>query len=67
MAVVVKSPPASAGDARDRALIPGLGRSPWRRAWQPVPVSLPGESHEPRSLVGYDALGCKESDMTEAA
>ena len=26
---------------------------PWRRAWQPTPVFLPGESHGPRSLVGY--------------
>ena len=26
--VVVKNPPASAGDARDTDLIPGLGRSP---------------------------------------
>ena len=25
---VVKNPPASAGDARDACLIPGLGRSP---------------------------------------
>ena len=24
----------------------------WRRAWQPTPVLLPGESHGPRSLVG---------------
>ena len=25
---MVKNPPANAGDARDRGLIPGLGRSP---------------------------------------
>ena len=25
----------------------------WRRKWQPTPVSLPGESHGQRSLVGY--------------
>ena len=24
-----------------------------RRKWQPIPVSLPGEFHEQRSLVGY--------------
>ena len=24
---------------------------PWRRAWQPTPVFLPGESHGQRSLV----------------
>ena len=28
----------------DLGLIPGLGRPPWRRAWQPTPVLLPGES-----------------------
>ena len=26
---------------------------PWRRAWEPTPVSLPGESHGQRSLAGY--------------
>jgi len=26
---------------------------PWRTAWQPTPVFLPGESHGQRSLVGY--------------
>ena len=25
---------------------------PWRREWQPTPVSLPGESHGQRNLVG---------------
>ena len=40
---------------------------PWRRAWQPTPVFLPGESHGQRSLVrGYSPWGHKESDMTEA-
>ena len=44
--------------------IPELGRCPWRRAWQPTPVFLPGESpwtEEPGGLqsiglqrVGYD-------------
>ena len=31
----------------------------WRRAWQPTPVFLPGESHGQRSLVDYSARGCK--------
>ena len=43
----------------------GLGRSPWKRAWQPTPVSLPGEFHGQRSLAGYSPWGCKESDMAE--
>ena len=37
----------------------------WRRKWQPTPVSLPGESHGWRSLVGYSPRGCKELDTTE--
>ena len=38
---------------------------PWRKAWQPTPVFLPGESHRQRSLVGTSPWGCQESDMTE--
>ena len=36
-----------------------------RRKWQPTPVFMPGESHGPRSLVGYSPWGRKESDTTE--
>ena len=32
---------------------PWVGKIPWRRAWQPIPVFFPGESHGQRSLVGY--------------
>ena len=35
----------SACKAGDLGLIPGSGRFPWRRKWQPTPVLLPGESH----------------------
>ena len=38
---------------------------PWRRAWQPTPVFLPGESHGQRSLVGYSPWGHKDLDTTE--
>ena len=38
---------------------------PRRRAWQPTPVFLSGESHGQRSLVGYRPQVCRESDMTE--
>ena len=30
----------------------GVGKIPWRRKWQPIPVFLPGKSHGQRSLVG---------------
>ena len=31
---------------------PWVGKIPWRRAWQPTPVFLPGESHGQRSPAG---------------
>ena len=37
----------------------------WRRKRQPTPVFIPGKSHGPRSLVGYNLWGHKESDTTE--
>ena len=45
---------------------PWVGEIPWRRAWQPTPVLLPGESHGQGNLVGYSPQGRKESDVTEA-
>ena len=40
---------------------------PWRRAEQPTPVFLHGESYEQRSLVDYSPRGHKDLDTTEAA
>ena len=48
-----------------REFDPWVGKIPWRRAWQPIAVSLPGESHGQGRLVGYSIWGCKELDMTE--
>jgi len=62
--LVVKNPPANAGDARGSGLIPRWGRSPGRE-WLPTPVFLPGKFHGQRSLVGYSPWGYKVSDMTE--
>ena len=61
----VKNPPANARDAGDTGSIPGWGRVPGRRAWQSIPVFLPGESHGQRSLVGHSPWSLKESDTTE--
>ena len=36
---MVKNLPASAGDTRDEGLFPGSGKIPWRRKWEPTPVS----------------------------
>ena len=66
VALVVKNPPANKREVRDTGSISGSGRFPWRRAWQPTQVFLPGESHGQRSLAGYSPWGHKESETTEA-
>ena len=45
----VKNPPA----VWEMQFDPWVRKIPWRRAWQPTPVSLSGKSNGPRSLVGY--------------
>ena len=62
---VIKNPPAKAGDLRDTGLIPGSGRFPWRRKWEPTPVLLPGKSHGQRSLTGNSLSDYKELETTE--
>ena len=42
---MVKNLPANAGDIKRCEFGPWVGKIPWRRAWQPTPVFLPGESH----------------------
>ena len=34
-----------------------VGKTPWRREWQPTPVFFPGKSHGQRSLEGYSPWG----------
>ena len=46
---MVKNLPANAG----------IRKIPWRRGWQPTPVSLPGKSHGQRSLVSCSPWGHK--------
>ena len=55
----VQSSKESPCNAGDMGSIPGLGRFPWRRKWQPTPVFLPGKSLGQRSLVGYRPWGHK--------
>ena len=43
---------------------PWVGKIPWRRAWQPTPVFLPGESHG-EELAGCTPWGREELDTTE--
>ena len=62
VALVVKKPPASAGDGERLIGSPDwedpLEEIPWRRAWQPTPVFFPGAFHGQRSLVGYSPWSC---------
>ena len=44
---------------------PWVGKTLWRRKWQPALVFFPGKSQGQRSLEGYSLWACKESDMTE--
>ena len=62
---VVKSLPSNARDIRDLGSIPGLGRSPEGKAWQPIPVFLSEEPHGQKTLMGYNPWCGKESDMIE--
>ena len=47
---MVKNLPANQGTWFD----PWVGKSSWRRKWQPTLVFLPGKPHGQRSLAGYD-------------
>ena len=60
-----KEPAYQCWRCKRRRFDPGVGKIPWRRAWKPPPVFLPGESHEQRSLARYSPWGCKQLDMTE--
>ena len=62
MAQTVKNVPVNEGDV---GWVPWVGKTPWRREWQPTPVFLPGEFQGQRNLVGCSPWGRKESDTTE--
>ena len=66
--LVVKNLLANAGDIKDVGLISGVRKIPWGRAWQPTPVSLPGESpstEEPGRLqsIGLQRVGHSRRDL----
>ena len=43
---------------------PWVGKIPWKRKWQPTPVSLPGKIPWTGELEVYSPWGHKESDTT---
>ena len=53
VALVIRNPPANAGDNKRYGFEPCVRNIPWRRAWQPTSIFLPGEFHGQRNLVGY--------------
>ena len=65
MVIVVKNPPANAGEIRDTGLIPGLERSPGGGHGNPLQYSCLENTHGQRSLAGYSPWGHKELDVNE--
>ena len=65
VALVVKNPPASAGDIRDGCSIPKLGRSPREGHGKPLQYSCLEDPNGQRSLAGYRLWGHKALDTTE--
>ena len=65
MGLVVKNPPANAGDIRDAGLILRLGGSLGGGHGNPLQYSCLENPHGQRSLAGYSPWGHKESDATE--
>jgi len=63
--LVVKNPFANTGRYKRHGFNPWVRKILWKKAWQPTPVFLHGESHGQRSQVGYSPWSCKESDKTE--
>ena len=61
----VSSSKESACQHRRYRFDPWVRKIPWRRAWQPTPVFLPGKFHRQRNLRGSSSWSCKESDTTE--
>ena len=57
MVLVVKNPPANAGNLRDAGSIPESEKIPWRRARQHTPIFLPGESHGQEEPGGLQSIG----------
>ena len=53
VALVVKNPPANAGDIRDVGSVPGLGRSPGGGHGNPLQYSCLENPHGQRSLAGH--------------
>ena len=61
MVLVIKNPSANTRRCKRCRFDPWVGKNPWGRKRQPIPVFLPGKSQGLQPV----RLHCKESDMTE--
>ena len=50
----------SACQCRRHKFNPWIGKIPWKRKWQPIPVFLPGKSHVQRGLASYSPYGVRD-------
>ena len=55
--LVVKNPTANTGDIEKHGFDPWVEKVPWKRAWQPTPVFLPGESPWTEEPDGLQSMG----------
>ena len=62
---MIKNTSANTGDHKRHRFDPWVGKIPWRRAEQPPPAFLPGESMD-RGAWLATVHRIKESDTTEA-
>ena len=66
MVLVVKKPPANAGDLRDVGSVPGSGRSPGEGDGNPLQYFCLEKTVDTRGAWWASPWGHKESDRTEA-
>ena len=61
VAQTVKNLPAM----QETGFHPWVGKMPWRRKWQSIPIFMPGKSQRQRNLAGCSPWSHKELNMTE--
>ena len=59
-----KEPSCQSRRCKTHGFNPQVRKIPWRRAWQPTPVLLPGKAQGQRSLIGYSPQRLKEANKT---
>ena len=65
MALVIKNPPATAGDIRDACSMPASGRSPGEGYGNPLQYSCLENPTDSGAVGGLSPWGRKELDTTE--